>query len=257
MSEKEHNIHDFDVTLICEYFSGMDRQGPGSREATVKALSFIDSLHEKSKIADLGCGAGAQTVDLAQNAPGNITAIDLFPGFIDKLNENIEKKNVQSRVKGVVGSMDKLDFQPNELDLIWSEGAIYNIGFEKGLNYWNRFLKKGGYVAVSEASWFTEERPREIFDFWIEAYPEIDTIPVKIAQMQKAGYVVMASFILPENCWTDNFFKPAIEVQKAFLNKYKGNKSVEEIIKYERHHALLYDKYKDYYGYVFYIGKKL
>lgn len=99
--------------------------------------------------------------------------------------------------------------------------------------------------------------PREIFDFWIEAYPEIDTIPVKIAQMQKAGYVVMASFILPENCWTDNFFKPAIEVQKTFLNKYKGNKSVEEIIKYERHHALLYDKYKDYYGYVFYIGKKL
>jgi hypothetical protein len=67
----------------------------------------------------------------------------------------------------------------------------------------------------------------------------------------------VASFILPEICWTENFFKPAIEVQKAFLNKYKGNKTAEEFIKYERHHALLYDKYKDYYGYIFYIGKKI
>lgn len=38
MSDKEHTIHDFNVSLICEYFSGMERQGPGSTEATVKAL---------------------------------------------------------------------------------------------------------------------------------------------------------------------------------------------------------------------------
>jgi hypothetical protein len=118
-------------------------------------------------------------------------------------------------------------------------------------------LKKGGYVAVTDASWFTEERPKEIFDFWHEAYPEIDTIPNKISQMQKAGYVVTASFILPEVCWTENFFKPERTAQKAFLDKYKGNKSAEEFIKYENHHASLYDKYKDYYGYVFYIGKKI
>ncbi|MBN1495651.1 MAG: SAM-dependent methyltransferase, partial [Spirochaetes bacterium] len=127
----------------------------------------------------------------------------------------------------------------------------------KGMNYWNKFLKKGGYVAVTEASWFTEERPEEIFDFWNEAYPEIDTIPNKITHMQKAGYVVVATFILPEFCWIDNFFVPEITAQKAFLDKYKGNKSAEEFIKYEKHHALLYDKYKDYYGYVFYIGKKI
>lgn len=259
MNTEEHNIHDFDVALISEYFSTIDRQGPGSQEATIKALSFIDNLHEKSKIVDLGCGTGAQTIVLAQNTPGNISAIDLFPGFIDKLNDNIKRLNLQSRVKGVIGSMDKLDFyfQFNELDLIWSEGAIYNIGFEKGMNYWNKFLKKGGYVAVTEATWFTEERPEEIFNFWNEAYPEIDTIPNKIAQMQKAGYIVVASFILPEVCWTENFFKPAITAQKIFLDKYKGNKSAENFIKYEKRHALLYDKYKDYYGYVFYIGKKI
>lgn len=256
MSDKEQNIHDFDVALICEYFSSMDRQGPGSQEATLRALSFIDNMHKESSIADLGCGTGGQTIVLAQNTPGKITAIDLFPGFIDKLNDNAQKLNLQHRVKGVIGSMDNLDFKLNELDLIWCEGAIYNIGFEKGMNYWNKFLKKGGYIAVTEASWFTEERPKEIFDFWNEAYPGIDTISNKIVQMQKAGYVFIASFMLPEYCWIDNFFAPARTAQKIFLDKYKGNKSAEEFVKYEKHETELYNKYKEYYGYVFYIGKK-
>jgi hypothetical protein len=56
MSDTEHTIHDFVVSLICEYFSGMERQGPGSTEATVKALSFIDNVHEDARIVDLGCG---------------------------------------------------------------------------------------------------------------------------------------------------------------------------------------------------------
>lgn len=257
MSNEEQNVHDFDVELICEYYLSMDRQGPGSPEVTIKALSFIDNLNEKSKIVDLGCGTGGQTIVLAQNTQGNITAIDNYPGFIDKLNDNVEEANLQNRVKGVVGSMDNLDFQFNELDLIWTEGAIYNIGFEKGMNYWNKFLKKGGYVAVTEASWFTEERPKEIFDFWNEAYPEIDTIPNKIAQMQKAGYVVMAAFILPETCWTENFYDLEIAAQKIFMDKYKGNKTAEEFVKYQKHEAELYNKYKKYYGYVFYIGKKI
>ena len=94
--------------------------------------------------------------------------------------------------------MDNLPFQNEELDLIWSEGAIYNIGFERGMNEWNRFLKKDGFIAVTEASWFTPERPAEIEDFWLANYPEIDTIPTKIAQMEKAGYTLTAHFILPE-----------------------------------------------------------
>ena len=69
---------------------------------------------------------------------------------------NARVLNLQERVKGIVGSMDALPFEEEELDLIWSEGAIYNIGFERGLNEWRKYLKTGGYVAVSESSWFTE-----------------------------------------------------------------------------------------------------
>jgi len=197
MSDENKTIHDFDVNLICEYFIGLERQGPGSPDSTIRALSFVDNLTLDSKIADLGCGTGGQTMVLAQNAPGDITGIDLFPAFIDLFNANAGKLNLGSMVKGVIGSMDNLSFQEEELDLIWSEGAIYNIGFERGLIYWKKFLKPGGFIAVTEASWFTGERPQEIEKFWMDAYPEIDTIPAKIAQMQKAGYVPVAHFILP------------------------------------------------------------
>ncbi len=257
MSNENKTIHDFDFSFICEYFSAIERQGPGSPEVTIKALSFIDHLSDDSRIADLGCGTGGQTMVLAHNAPGKITGIDLFPIFIDLFNANATKLGLNDRVEGIIGSMENLPFKEEELDLIWSEGAIYNIGFERGLKEWRRFLKKDGYIAVSEASWFTAERPVEIENFWNEAYPEIDTIPNKVAQLQKAGYIPVAAFVLPENCWTDHFYSQQAEMQASFLDKHAGNKTAEELVANERREAELYSKYKAFYGYVFYIGKKL
>lgn len=257
MSNENKSIHEFDVNLICEYYASVARQGPGSPEVTMKALSFVDNLTDESQIADLGCGSGGQTVVLAQHAPGKITGIDIFPTFIDLFNSNAAKHQLEERMQGVVGSMDDLHFHDESLDLIWSEGAIYNIGYERGLNEWKKFLKTGGYVVVSEASWFTDQRPDEIEAFWMDAYPEIDTIPNKVAQMQRAGYVPVATFVLPDNCWTTHFYAPQVEAQKVFLQQRAGNKTAEDFIANQRHEEQLYNKYKSYYGYVFYIGKKL
>ena len=186
MSKDTSSIHEFDFDLICEYFTSIDRQGPGSPEVTRKALSFIDNLTDDSRIADIGCGTGGQTRVLAHNAPGHITGLDLFPRFIEQFNRNAAQKKLQSRVGGIVGSMDHIPFHYESLDLIWSEGAIYNIGFEQGLQNWRKYLKSGGFIAVSEASWLTEDRPTEIETFWQDAYPEISTIPKKVAQVQEA-----------------------------------------------------------------------
>lgn len=256
MSKKNASIHDFDLRLICEYFSNVDRQGPGSPEVTIKALSFVDNLSESSKIVDIGCGTGGQTMVLAQHTPGNITGVDLFPEFIDLFNINAGKLNLGDRVKGMCASMDNLSFKNEEIDLIWSEGAIYNIGFERGLREWKKFLKTGAYIAVSEASWFTHQRPKEIEEFWMTEYPGIDTIPNKLEQMQNAGYTPVASFILPENCWIDHFYAPQISAQELFLKKHEGNINAKNFIDSQRYETQLYHQYKAYYGYAFYIGKK-
>ena len=250
------SIHNFDLNIIYEYFSNTERQGPGSSEETLKALRFIDGLTEKSKIVDIGCGTGGQTMVLGENTSCEIIGIDSWQGFINQFNENARIRHLENRVKGIVGTMENLPFQEDEFDLIWSEGAIYNIGFERGINEWRKFLKKGGYIAVTENTWFTEKRPSEIQEFWDTIYPEIDTISNKVAQMQKAGYLPIATYMLPESIWLDYYSQQKLR-REDFLKKYKGNKTVEEFIDSQRYEAELYYKYKAYYGYMFYIGKKI
>ncbi len=257
MNKENSSIHDFDFNLIAEYYSMYERQGRGSPEVTLRALSFIDNLKDSSEILDIGCGTGTQTLTLAQNAPGFFTGLDLFPGFISIFNQNSRLKGLEKRVKGIQGDMSALPFEKESFDLIWSEGAIYNIGFERGLKEWKEFLKPGGYLAVSDASWFTLERPEEIGSFWMDAYPGIGTISSRVSGMEKAGYLPLANFILPENCWITHFYEPQIQGRKDFLKKYPDNPSVKAFLENDKREAELYAKYKQFYGYVFYIGKKI
>lgn len=253
----DNNIHQFEFNLICEFFLKLKRQGPGGRAETLKALSFIRGLNEKSEIADIGCGTGGQTMTLAQHVEGHVTGLDLFPAFIDKFNADARQLGLQNRVNGIVGDMGDMPFSPESIDLIWSEGSIYNIGFERGINEWRKYLRTGGYLAVSENTWLTEKRPQEIEDFWQQTYPEIGSVVFKVGQMLKAGYMPIATFVLPEECWTTNYYIPAAKAQEEFLAAYPNNETAKTFIGYLRHEESLYRRYGEYFGYVFYIGKKM
>ena len=156
---------------------------------------------------------------LAQHAPGHITGLDLFSGFIDRFNANAAKLNLQDRVQGVVGSMDNLSFRNEELDLIWSEGAIRDREVLDGVLFRDRYDSE---LVCSNA----ESR-------------------------------IYSDSILPEECWTKQYFEPQIIVREEFLKKYIGNHAAEDFIAAQRHHAQLYFKYKALHGYAFYIGKKI
>lgn len=250
-------INEFDFNLICEYFSSTERQGPGSDEATLMALSMIGTLPQSAKVVDLGCGTGSSALILARKLGVEVTALDLFPQFIDILRQRAAKAGVADKIRGVVGSMEELPFAPQSLDLVWCEGAIYNIGFERGMNEWSRRLKSGGYIAVTEPTWLTNERPQEITDFWYEAYSEVETMPAKIQKMMNAGFAPVSAFVLPSECWTTNFYVPQRPAQELFLQRHADNQFATELVKNQRHEALMYERYNQYYGYVFYIGRKL
>jgi hypothetical protein len=74
--------------------------------------------------------------------------------------------------------------------------------------------------------------------------------------MQKAGYLPIATYMLPETIWTDYYTKQALNID-SFIIKHKDNKTVEEFASSQRYEAQLYSKYKAYYGYMFYIGKRI
>ena len=164
---------------------------------------------------------------------------------------------LSDRVQGIVGSIDALAFEKDSLDLIWSEGVIDSLGFGKMLAYWHGFLKKGGYVSVTCPSWLTDERPDEVEKFWSDAGSGMDSIESNIVTLRESGYQFIAAFVLPESCWTENYYNPRKTAEKQLLEKYPGSEAVEEYVRSMACEVDLFDKFKQHYGYVFYIGRKM
>lgn len=246
------------MQLLIDLHKRAKRQGPGGDSETRMAieLAMLDSSIPL-KVADIGCGTGASTIQLARSLNADITAIDFLPEFLEILKSNAETKGLSNKINTIACSMEDLQFDNNEYDVIWSEGAIYNIGFEKGINSWRHFLKPDGVLVVSEITWITNERPSEIEDYWQEEYPEIDTASSKLKKLEENGYSPISYFVLPEKCWLENYYRPMQDSFTEFLARHSHSKESEAIVEAERKEISLYEKYKAYISYGVYIARKI
>jgi hypothetical protein len=149
--------------------------------------------------------------------------------------------------------MDALDFPPRSFDLIWVEGSVYHAGFSKMLNYWKQFLTNDSHLVVSDLCWLTDTRPDEIAAYWAEDYPDMATIPQRLEDAKNCDYRVINHFTMPPKCWTEGYYEPIRKRSPAFAEKYDGNEEVREMLDMGLNEANMYDKYGEYYGYVFFI----
>jgi cyclopropane fatty-acyl-phospholipid synthase-like methyltransferase len=245
------------MELIIDLHKNSERQGPGSKIETLKALRCMNlPVDRKLKVADIGCGSGGQTITLAQQINGQIIAIDLFAEFLDELKTKAEKSGLAERIVTLEASMESLPFIHEEFDIIWSEGAIYNIGFEHGIRKWKDYLKTGGYLAVSEITWITNSRPKEIEDFWIQEYPEIDIASNKIKILEDNGYSLAGYFYLNQNSWIEHYYQPLEARFQPFLERNNHSELARKVVEEHKDEIDLYLKYKDYYSYGFYVARK-
>lgn len=245
-------------SLMVELHRGGARQGPGSAEQTLRALELasVDRTAEL-RVADIGCGTGASTITLAGALPrARITAVDLFGDFLQILSDHARDEGCSDRIETVVASMDALSFDPGSLDLMWSEGAIYNIGFANGIESWRPFLRPGGILAVSEITWLHPNPPDEIRDFWHAEYPQIATASEKIAILERTGYVLLGYLVLPPSNWIDNYYEPAEQRIDAFLKRHADSPEAMQVVEEHRTEAELYLRHQDSYSYGFYIARK-
>lgn len=245
-----------DLDLLIDLHRDGPRQGPGSAAHTRSAMGLA-GLDDTSplRIADLGCGTGASTLVLAEDLDADIVAVDLVPEFLEVLERTAERHGVADRITTSAESMDALPFADAEFDVLWSEGAVYSIGFEAGVTAWRRFLKPGGVLVVSELTWFTAERPAEIEDHWRAEYPEIDLASAKIGILERAGYAPLGYFTLPGDCWTDEYYAPLRARFTDFLARHPGNAAAATIVAAEEREIALYDRYGAYYGYGVYVAR--
>jgi ubiquinone/menaquinone biosynthesis C-methylase UbiE len=247
-----------DYRLLIDLHKRAHRQGPGSDTETEKALDLaMVDRYTPLKIADIGCGTGASTLLLARLLKAQITAVDFLQDFLEVLEGRAENLGLSEKITTLCCSMDDLPFGNEEYDVIWSEGAIYNIGFEKGLKDWKRYLKVGGVLVVSEITWITASRPPELQKHWKDQYPEIDLASTKIAALEKNGYSPIGYFVLPEYCWLDNYYRPMQDSFKDFLHRNGNSEEARVIVEAENREIELYEKHKTHYSYGVYVARKL
>ncbi|WP_300528172.1 class I SAM-dependent methyltransferase [Maricaulis sp.] len=244
------------LALLVDLHREGKRQGPGSDAITRKAMALGGlSADSGLKIADIGCGTGAASLILAGDLGAQVTAVDLFPDFLDQLSARAEAAGLGDQITTVQASMDDLPFDAGRFDVIWSEGAIYNMGFEAGIRAWQRFLRPGGLLAVSELSWFTAERPPALEAYWSEQYPGVATASAKMGQLEAAGYLPVGYFPLPASAWLDEYYAPTQARVPAFLKRHQNSEAAQAVIEMEQAEIAHFTAHHHQYGYGFYLAR--
>ncbi|TVM15191.1 class I SAM-dependent methyltransferase [Oceanidesulfovibrio indonesiensis] len=245
--------------LFLEVHRGLPRQAPGSRSSTQRALELAGALPACPKVLDLGCGPGAQSLDLARETGGVVTCVDNLGPFLGELAVRAAGAGLAERIEPVLGDMAALpdSVAPGSYDLVWSEGAIYNMGFDAGLSAWKRYLAPGGVLAVSDLCWLVDEEsiPEPARAFWTENYPAMRTALANRDAMEAAGFEVLGDFTLPPEDWWANYYTPLLENLAGFEAKYAGDEAARAVAAAERAEIELFREHGEAYGYVFYVGR--
>lgn len=244
------------LILMADLHRRASRQGPGSDAMTRRAIDLAGlPAGTTLDIADIGCGTGASALVLASELDAHVIAMDFLADFIHELSIRTASQNLADKVTPLVGNMQELPFEEGEFDVIWSEGAIYCMGFEQGATEWARFLRPGGVLVVSEITWTTQSRPAELQRYWDAAYPRIDTAAGKLAVLENCGYSPLGYFTLPPECWLENYYRPLEASFDDFLARHDNSEAAQAIVAMEREEIALYEKYRDYYSYGMYIAR--
>jgi SAM-dependent methyltransferase len=246
-----------DLALLVDLHREGARQGPGSEAETRRAVALSRLAPGAGlRIADVGCGTGASALVLARELGGRITAVDLVPEFLASLEERARTAGLSDRIETLAAPMDALPFEEGSLDAIWSEGAIYSMGFAAGVAAWRRFLRPGGVLAVSELTWLTRRRPADLTRHWTAEYAEVDLASAKIAVLEDEGYAPLGHFVLPRSCWTDGYYDPLRERLPAFLARHPGSEAAATVAAAEEAEIALHERHGHLYGYGFYVAAR-
>jgi SAM-dependent methyltransferase len=238
-----------------QVFESLPRGGPGDPESTRRALAMITDLPAQPRVLDLGCGPGAGSSNLANLTGGRVTALDLHTPFVVQQASAARAAGLSHRLDPVCADMRALPFAPGAFDLVWSEGAVYVVGFEAGLREWRPLLAPGGHVAVSEVCWTRPSPPPECAAFWEQEYPAIRDVADRLAAMAACGYDTVGHFTLPAASWWDDYYRPLEAKLARFRERHRGEDDAESLADQVGREIDVWRRFSAWYGYEFFVAR--
>mgnify|MGYP003634625316 CR=1 FL=1 len=241
------------MKVFMDIQSGLPRQGPGSDEATRRALIYCADLVSAPKVLDIGCGPGRQTLVLAEALRSSVTAVDIHQEYLDELEHAAIETQLKEFVAVERADMSDLPFAPQAFDLIWSEGAAYIMGVDQALREWRRLLTPDGYLVFSELIWLTDNPPKEAASFFDQEYPAMTDINGTLQIIERAGYHCMEHFTLDDGCWWDDYYSPLEAKLPALREKYKNNADALAIVEMTAQEISMRKAHGEAYGYEMFV----
>ena len=164
---------------------------------------------ENPRVLDIGCGSGIPSLELARLSQGEVIGIDIDQPALDKFDIRIKQAGLIDQVQALNCSMFNMDFPDESFDIVWSEGSIYAIGFERGLREWKRLLKPSGFIVVHD---------------------EQGNVKGKLKQISNCDYELLGYFVLSKEIWCAEYFTPLEKWITESGTKYTNDpKIIEEL----------------------------
>jgi SAM-dependent methyltransferase len=239
--------------IFFEVYENLPRQGPGNRDCAAKALRLCRDLPLSPTVLDLGCGVGGQTLHLAELTTGSIVAIDSHAPSIQRLNAALVERGLSQRVRALVGDMACLEQPMESFDLIWSEGALYNLGIENALRICHGLLRPGGHLAFTDAVWRRENPPPDVKESFDLDYPTMGRAGDVVAAIESCGFELLGRFTLPDEAWWSDFYTPMELRIEELRRKYANNGEALAVLDQLAQEPEMHRKYSHFYAYEFFV----
>ncbi len=239
--------------IFFELYESLPRQGPGNRACAARALALCCELPPAPTVLDLGCGVGGQTLHLTELTTGHIVAVDSHAPSIERLRATVAMRGLTQRVRPLVADMADPGLPPKTFDLIWSEGALYNIGIENALRVCHELLRPGGYLAFTDAVWRKENPPPEVKASFDMDYPTMGRVSQVLAAIDHCGFSLLGHFTLPDEAWWADFYTPMEMRIEEMRSKYADDGEVLTLLDQIKQEPTMHRRHSDYYAYEFFV----
>jgi SAM-dependent methyltransferase len=248
---QEHTNTNNPIDLL---FGGMEKLAPGGNIHTLNVLRLLPRQQFKI-VVDAGCGTGRQTLALARELGTLVNAVDRYQPFLDDLMQRAQSVQIEDLIQ--THCLDILDI-PNifpHIDLLWSEGAAYNIGVANALTTWATAIDLHGFAVISELSWLRPEVPPPVAAFFASCYPDMKSIAKNLEIAQAAGYRVLDTYTLPQDAWVEGYYdvlEPRAQALSIHPDASVRNLAIETLREIE-----IFNCSEASYGYVFYVLERI
>ena len=243
--------------VFFEVYEALPRQGPGNRDCAARALGLCRELPPSPAVLDMGCGTGGQTIHLAELTTGFIIAIDTHGPSIDRLTRTVADRGLSHRIRPMVGDMAHPSFPAESFDLVWSEGALYQVGIENALGICRSLLRRGGYLAFTDAVWRKPDPLPEVKALFDQDYPGMGWVIDIAATIERCELELFGHFTLPDEAWWDDFYFPMQGRVRELRDRYADDAEALSVLEQIGQEPDLHRQHSAYYAYEFFVARRV